>query len=87
MEAGHPSTSTPIEVSGKSRGKAVPIKLVGLTENGPSTPARKPRMHTPVRPVVHAVLDDDDPEVLILFLVQIYVVLICLCAVDLQNNL
>lgn len=63
VEAGHPSTSTPYDVSGKTRGKAVPIKLMGLTENGASTPTRKPRMHTPLRPVVHAVLEDDDPEV------------------------
>lgn len=66
IEAGHPSTSTPIESSSKfgSRVRTVPIKLVGVSENGPGTPSRKPRMHTPVRPVIHAIVDDDDePEV------------------------
>lgn len=66
VESGHPSTSTPIDASERlGRVRNVPIKLV--KENGPSTPARKPRMHTPVRPVIHAVIDDedddDDPEV------------------------
>ncbi|KAJ2953957.1 hypothetical protein O0L34_g1594 [Tuta absoluta] len=63
VEAGHPSTSTPND-AGKfgSRGRSVPIKLVGVSENGPGTPARKPRMHTPVRPVIHAVIDDDDDD-------------------------
>lgn len=42
----------------------MPIQLVEFSKNGGFTPARKPRMHTPVRPVVHAVIDDDDePEV------------------------
>ncbi|CAB3237686.1 unnamed protein product [Arctia plantaginis] len=63
LESDHPSTSTPIDT--KSRVRTVPIKLIEVTENGPSTPARRPRMHTPVRPVIHAVVDDDndDPEV------------------------
>lgn len=60
IEAGHPSTSTPNE--GRSRTQAVPVRLVGVSENGSSTPYRKPRMHTPVRPVIHAVIDDDDDE-------------------------
>ncbi|CAH0748694.1 unnamed protein product [Diatraea saccharalis] len=64
LESGHPSTSTPIEAIGKagSKVRTVPIKLVGLTENGPTTPARKPRMHTPVKPVIHAVIDDEDDD-------------------------
>nr|XP_021197052.2 sentrin-specific protease 1 isoform X1 [Helicoverpa armigera] len=62
---GHASTSTPNESLNKSRVRTVPIKLVGLTENGPATPLRKPRKHTPVRPVIHdihAVLDDENDE-------------------------
>ncbi|XP_049869339.1 sentrin-specific protease 1-like [Pectinophora gossypiella] len=60
---GGPSTSTPNESARYgSRVRTVPIQLVGVSENGSGTPARKPRMHTPVRPVVHAVLDDDDDE-------------------------
>ncbi|CAH2988992.1 unnamed protein product [Chilo suppressalis] len=64
VEAGYPSTSTPIETSGKAASKVrtVPIKLVGLTQNGPSTPTQKPRMHTPVKPMIHAVIDDEDDE-------------------------
>ncbi|XP_063838251.1 uncharacterized protein LOC135087408 isoform X1 [Ostrinia nubilalis] len=63
IEAGHPSTSTPNEVPGKSsRTRTVPIKLVGVSENGPSTPSRKPRIHTPVKPVIHAVIDDEDED-------------------------
>lgn len=58
VETGYPSTSTPNESKGRFR--SVPIKFLGFTENGPSTPPRKPRMHTPVRPVIHAVVDDDD---------------------------
>jgi hypothetical protein len=63
IEAGHPSTSTPIEITGKatSRVRTVPIKLVGVTDNG-STPLRKPRLHTPVKPVIHAVIDDEDDD-------------------------
>ncbi|CAH0602809.1 unnamed protein product [Chrysodeixis includens] len=60
-----PSTSTPNEPR-QARVRTVPIQLVGITtENGPGTPSRKPRMHTPVRPVVHTVEDDenDEPEV------------------------
>lgn len=61
IEGGHPSTSTPIEVSGKSsRLRTVPIKLVGVSENSLSTPSRKPRVHTPVKPVIHAVIDDEE---------------------------
>ncbi|KAL4704662.1 hypothetical protein ACJJTC_013446 [Scirpophaga incertulas] len=62
IESGHPSTSTPNETSVKStsRVRTVPIKLVGVAENGESTPYRKPRMHTPVKPVIHAVIDDED---------------------------
>lgn len=69
LESDHPSTSTPIEA--KSRVRSVPIKLIGLSENGLSTPSRKPRIHTPVRPVIHAVVDDDndDPEVGLLYFV------------------
>lgn len=66
VEAGHPSTSTPNESPGKFSGRVrtVPVQLVKVSKNGGFTPARKPRMHTPVRPVVHAVIDDDDePEV------------------------
>lgn len=59
IEAGHPSTSTPNVSKGHIR--TVPIKVVGLSENS-STPTRKPRMHTPVRPVIHAVVDDDNDE-------------------------
>ncbi|KAL0895198.1 hypothetical protein ABMA27_013639 [Loxostege sticticalis] len=63
IAAGHPSTSTPNEVPGKSsRVRTVPIKLVGVSENGPSTPSRKPRMHTPVKPIIHAVIDDEDDD-------------------------
>lgn len=67
VEAGHPSTSTPNEPSGKytSRVRTVPVQLVEISKNGGLTPIRKPRMHTPVRPVVHAVIEDDDePEVM-----------------------
>lgn len=63
IERGHPSTSTPIDYSEKSsRVRTVPIKLVGVSENGLSTPSRKPRMHTPVKPVIHAVIDDEDDD-------------------------
>lgn len=42
----------------------MPLQLVEISKNGGLTPPRKPRMHTPVRPVVLAVIDDDDePEV------------------------
>lgn len=75
LETGHPSTSTPNEGMSKSgnRVKTVPIKLVDVTPNGPSTPSRKPRLHTPVRPVIQAIIDDeddDDQEVFIINLVQ-----------------
>lgn len=79
VEAGHPSTSTPnVRPERSDRVRTVPIKVMGAAENGPGTPARKPRVHTPVRPVIHAVIDDEDdddedePEVgveLLLFLV------------------
>ncbi|KAJ8729114.1 hypothetical protein PYW08_000695 [Mythimna loreyi] len=59
---GHASTSTPNETLNKSRVRTVPIKLVGLSENGPSTPSRKPRKHTPVRPVRHVLLDEENEE-------------------------
>ncbi|XP_060801205.1 sentrin-specific protease 1-like isoform X2 [Amyelois transitella] len=66
IEAGHPSTSTPNHVVlGKpaSRERTVPIKVLGMSENGPSVlKNRSPRMHTPVRPIIHAVVDDDDDE-------------------------
>lgn len=64
---GQASTSTPNEPLKMNRVRNVPIKLVGFSENGPSTPSRKPRKHTPVRPVC-ALLDDDneEPEVSIL---------------------
>lgn len=63
VEKGYPSTSTPIEQPSKfSRLRTVPIELVEISENGGSTPSRKPRMHTPVRPVIHAVVDDDDDD-------------------------
>ncbi|CAH0726248.1 unnamed protein product, partial [Brenthis ino] len=64
IERGHPSTSTPNDGITKlgSRVRTVPIKLVDVTSNGPSTPTRKPRMHTPVRPVIQAVIDDDDDD-------------------------
>lgn len=62
IETGHPSTSTPNEGLTKSsnRVKTVPIKLVDVISNGPSTPSRKPRLHTPVRPVIQAIIDDED---------------------------
>ncbi|XP_075992788.1 uncharacterized protein LOC142987718 isoform X2 [Anticarsia gemmatalis] len=60
VDPGHPSTSTPNE--SKSRVRMVPVQLVGLSENGPNTPSRKPRMHTPVRPVIHTVVDDDNDD-------------------------
>lgn len=40
----------------------MPIQLVGLSENGPATPSRKPRKHTPVRPVIHALIDDENDD-------------------------
>lgn len=42
--------------------RTVPIQLVGLSENGPATPSRKPRKHTPVRPVIHALIDDENDD-------------------------
>lgn len=65
LEAGHPSTSTPIEpVNQGSRIRNVPIKYIPVLENGSGTPARKPRIHTPVRPVINCADDyDDDDEV------------------------
>ncbi|CAH2104127.1 unnamed protein product [Euphydryas editha] len=64
IETGHPSTSTPNESTAKlgSRVRQVPIKLVDVSSNGPSSPPRKPRMHTPVRPVIRAIINDDDDE-------------------------
>lgn len=64
VQGGHPSTSTPNVFSDKlgHRVRNVPIKLMDRTETGLGTPARKPRNHTPVRPVIHAVLDDDDND-------------------------
>ncbi|CAH1644636.1 unnamed protein product [Spodoptera littoralis] len=59
---GHASTSTPNESLNKSRVRTVPIQLVGLSENGPATPSRKPRKHTPVRPVIHALIDDENDD-------------------------
>lgn len=64
-----PSTSTPNVPSSKRRERIIPIKLVGLSQNGPSTPSMKPRLHTPVKPVIHTVGDDenDDPDVSTLY--------------------
>lgn len=61
IEAGHPSTSTPIEAAGRlgTRSRTVPIQLVGVKDKGSTTPARKPRNHTPI---VHAVIDEDDDD-------------------------
>ncbi|XP_011553362.3 sentrin-specific protease 1 [Plutella xylostella] len=61
---GGPSTSTPNIESQKlgSQVRSVPIKLVDVSRNGTGTPARRPRIHTPVRPVIHAVIDDDDDD-------------------------
>ncbi|XP_038222917.1 sentrin-specific protease-like isoform X2 [Zerene cesonia] len=63
VEDGHPSTSTPYEsINKENRIRTVPIKLVGR-QNGSLTPMRKPRVHTPVAPVMRAVvLDDDDDD-------------------------
>ncbi|XP_053625390.1 sentrin-specific protease 1-like isoform X2 [Plodia interpunctella] len=66
IEAGHPSTSTPNHiVIGRpaTRERTVPIKVLGMSENGPSVlQTRSPRMHTPVRPIIHAVVDDEDDD-------------------------
>ncbi|XP_028035695.1 sentrin-specific protease-like isoform X1 [Bombyx mandarina] len=63
LEAGHPSTSTPIEpVNQGSRIRNVPIKYIPVLENGSGTPTRKPRIHTPVRPVINCADDDDDDD-------------------------
>lgn len=64
IETGHPSTSTPNESTTKvgSRVRHVPIKFVDISSNGPSSPQRKPRMHTPVKPVLRAIIDDDDDD-------------------------
>ncbi|XP_047987638.1 sentrin-specific protease-like [Leguminivora glycinivorella] len=63
VESGHPSTSTPLEVNRSGgRVRTVPLKLVDVSGPEPATPLRKPRMHTPVRPVMHAVVDDDDDD-------------------------
>ncbi|CAK1602675.1 unnamed protein product [Parnassius mnemosyne] len=63
IESDHPSTSTPNEVPTRiaSRIRTVPIKLVGVTENGSTTP-RNTRGNTSVRPVIQAVLDNDDDD-------------------------
>ncbi|CAG9566448.1 unnamed protein product [Danaus chrysippus] len=60
IESGHPSTSTPIDVTSKlgSRFRTVPMKL---TSNGPS-PVQRPRKHTPVRPVAQPVIVDEDDQ-------------------------
>ncbi|KAM3957697.1 LOW QUALITY PROTEIN: uncharacterized protein ACR2FA_008270 [Aphomia sociella] len=58
VETGHPSTSTPNRVSEKhSKFRSVPIKLVGVKENGPSTQYQKAPQR---RSVIHTVVDDDD---------------------------
>lgn len=72
IESGHPSTSTPIDnrvllQKTGSRGRTVPVQVTGMKENGPATPARKPRVHTPVRPVLHVLEDDDDEVTIITF--------------------
>lgn len=59
VETGYPSTSTPNE--GLRLGcstRNVPIKLVEMP-NGPSTPARKPRIHTPV---YKAIIDENEDD-------------------------
>ncbi|XP_041970249.1 sentrin-specific protease 1-like isoform X2 [Aricia agestis] len=66
VEAGHPSTSTPndeqIKLAGRSR--IIPNKFINITRNGTETPYRKPRVHSPIRPAIHNVTDEDDePEV------------------------
>lgn len=64
IETGHPSTSTPNESTTKvgSRVRHVPIKFVDISSNGPSSTQRKPRMHTPVKPVIRAIIDDDEDD-------------------------
>ncbi|XP_052758619.1 sentrin-specific protease 1-like isoform X2 [Galleria mellonella] len=58
IERGHPSTSTPNRVLEKpSKVRTVPIKLVGVKENGAPTSYRKVSVN---RPVIHAVVDDED---------------------------
>lgn len=55
----------------------MPIQLVGLSENGPATPSRKPRKHTPVRPVIHALIDDEnddtDVSIILLFIKETFI--------------
>ncbi|XP_072937238.1 uncharacterized protein [Epargyreus clarus] len=63
VEKGHPSTSTPNEVQTRVTNRLRSIKLLESSGKGSSTPNRKPRMHTPVRPILHTVVDDDDQEV------------------------
>ncbi|CAH2067682.1 unnamed protein product, partial [Iphiclides podalirius] len=64
IESGHPSTSTPNEAPNRigNRVRTIPVKFVGVTENGAITP-RKSRVHTSGRPMIHAVLDNDDEQI------------------------
>lgn len=65
IENSQASTSTPIEMSKpSSRVRTVPVKLVSVQDSGSETPYRKPRMHTPVRPEIHTLVEaEDEPEV------------------------
>ncbi|XP_047544834.1 sentrin-specific protease-like isoform X1 [Vanessa atalanta] len=64
LETGHPSTSTPKESTQNigSRVRAVPIKLVDVSSNGPTTSQRKSGMQTQARPVIRAIIKDDDDD-------------------------
>ncbi|XP_068621181.1 uncharacterized protein [Battus philenor] len=62
VEPDYPSTSTPnVASSRKANRHSMPIKLIGVSENG--SPGSRYSKTEVTRPVIHAVLDNDDEQV------------------------